>query len=209
MAFLDHILGLFGIKRINFDNPLTLLGQNYLKVLDKLHNSMHFHYLTEQDWEYQYTKAGEEDPNVYICQWETVKVIHTFRHDENEKIVNAGRIYIDKDERFIDDIIRQVTAGRRRIVGKVYCRHYDFYDDERYYYYNDDVYLLVHKETGWYDGEFSANIEYVLREPPKSSGSAGGRKGRKSKKNDKRPRTINDHRKRIKADFETFFLQEH
>ena len=39
MSILDKILGFFGIRRINLDKPLTLLGQYYYKVLDKIYSS--------------------------------------------------------------------------------------------------------------------------------------------------------------------------
>ena len=39
MSILDTILGFFGIRRINLDKPLTLLGQYYYKVLDKIYSS--------------------------------------------------------------------------------------------------------------------------------------------------------------------------
>ena len=42
MAIIDKILGFFGIRRIILEKPLTLLGQDCGKVLDKINASRDF-----------------------------------------------------------------------------------------------------------------------------------------------------------------------
>ena len=93
MAIIDKILGFFGIRRIILEKPLTLLEQDCGKVLDKINASRNFSWEEDMDREVRYTRNDEEDRNVYVCQWETVKIIHTFKFDESDKVVSAGRIY--------------------------------------------------------------------------------------------------------------------
>lgn len=75
MRIIDKILGVFGIR-----------GRESSKVVDKIWDSLDFGWEGEIDWEVRYTRNDEEDRNVYVCQWETVKIVY------------AGRIYIDEDE---------------------------------------------------------------------------------------------------------------
>lgn len=56
-----------------------------MRIIDKIWDSLDFGWEGEIDWEVRYTRNDQEDRNVYVCQWETVK------------IVSAGRIYIDED----------------------------------------------------------------------------------------------------------------
>lgn len=200
MTFIDRIFDILGIRRIVLDKPLTLLGQDSGRVLNKISASRDFGWEEDIDWEIRYTRNDEEDRNVYVCQWETVKIIHTFKFDESEKVVSAGRIYIDKDERFLEEIIRKVTSGRRRVYGKVNYRHFGLHDsdDEMYYHYDDDTYLLIYKESGEFDHGHSLRVEYVLKENPMDYTSGGWRRdGRKA-----RTRTIGEDRQRILEDIE-------
>lgn len=61
MAILDTILGFFGIRRINLDKPLTLLGQYYYKVLDKIYSSA---YGLEEDVDWRRMWTGESSTMV-------------------------------------------------------------------------------------------------------------------------------------------------
>ena len=196
MAILDKILGFFGIRRINLDKPLTLLGQYYYKVLDKIYSSA-YGLEEDVDWGVIYYGYQEQDPNVIVCQWETIKIMNTVLHDETDRVVAAGRIYIDQDERFLEEIVKKVTSGKRRVHGKIHYRHFGMYDDldEKYYYVNDDVYLLVYRESGRYDHGHSLIVQYVLRDQPKVS-------SRKPGKATKRPRTLGEDRQRIMNDLE-------
>jgi hypothetical protein len=196
MSFWDKILGFFGIRRIQLDKPLTLLGHYYYKVLDKIANG-YYSEVEDVDWGVNYIRNDEEDRNVTVCQWETIKIMHTIRHDETDSVVAAGRIYIDKDESFLDDIIRKVTLGKKRVHGKIDYRHHGMYDidDEQYYHYDDDVYLLVYKETDAYDYGHSVTKEYVLRD--------SARKISRSKSAS--PRSLGDDRRRIMSDFDDNF----
>lgn len=196
MSFWDKILGFFGIRRIVLDKPLTLLGQYYYKVLDKIAQG-YYSEVEDVDWGVNYIRNDEEDRNVNVCQWETIKIMHTIRHDETDKIVAAGRIYIDKDKSFLEDIVRKVTSGRRRVHGKVNYRHFGLYDDseEEYYHYNDDMYILVYRESDAYDYGHSVTIEYVLRDMVK--------KDRRSKSPS--PRSLGEDRRRIMSDFDDNF----
>lgn len=196
MEIIDKVLSIFGIRRIILDKPLTLLEQDSGKVLDKIIDSTLYGWEEDLDWEIRYTAHGEEDPNVNVCQWETVKIMHTFKFDESDKVVSAGRIYIDKDERFLEEIIRKVTSGRRRVYGKVNYRHFGFHDsdDEMYYHYDDNTYLLVYKESGEFDHGHSLRVEYVLKDTPDIGWGRGGKKAR--------TRTVSEDRQRILKDLE-------
>ena len=168
MAIIDKILGFFGIRRIILEKPLTLLEQDCGKVLDKINASRDF-------------------------SWETVKISHTFKFDESDKVVSAGRIYIDQDEAFLDEIAKKVTSGLKRVYGRVNYRHFGFHDpdDEIYYRYNDDVYLMVYRESGEFDHGKSLRIEYVLN-------STTCRK--RDRKRYSHPRSLSDDRQRILSD---------
>lgn len=193
MTFIDRIFDILGIRRIVLDKPLTLLGQDSGRVLNKISASRDFGWEEDLDWEIRYTRNDEEDRNVYVCQWETVKIIHTFKFDESEKVVSAGRIYIDQDDAFLDDIVRKVTSGLKRAYGKISYRHFGLHDpdDEIYYHYNDDVYLLIYRESGEFDHGKSLRIEYVLN-------STTCRK--KDRKRYSPPRSLSDDRQRILSD---------
>lgn len=190
----DKILSFFGIRRIILEKPLTLLEQDCGKVLDKINASRDFSWEEDMDREVRYTRNDEEDRNVYVCQWETVKIIHSFKFDEDDKVVSAGRIYIDQDDAFLDEIAKKVTSGLKRVYGKVNYRHFGFHDsdDEIYYRYNDDVYLMVYREAGEFDYGKSLRVEYVLK------GSSIGRT--KNHKGSPMPRSLSDDRQRILAD---------
>lgn len=198
MAFIDRIFYILGIRRIVLDKPLTLLGQDSNKVLNKISASRDFGWEEDLDREIRYTRNDEEDRNVYVCQWETVKIIHTFKFDESEKVVSAGRIYIDQDDAFLDDIVRKVTSGLKRAYGKISYRHFGFHDpdDEIYYHYNDDVYLLIYRESGEFDHGKSLRVEYVLKDIPRDNSEIGW--GRDDKK--ARTRTVGEDRQRILND---------
>ena len=198
MAFIDKIFYILGIRRIVLDKPLTLLGQDSNKVLNKISASRDFGWEEDLDREIRYTRNDEEDRNVYVCQWETVKIIHTFKFDESEKVVSAGRIYIDQDDAFLDDIVRKVTSGLKRAYGKISYRHFGFHDpdDEIYYHYNDDVYLLIYRESGEFDHGKSLRVEYVLKDIPRDNSEIGwGRGGKQA-----RTRTVGEDRQRILND---------
>jgi hypothetical protein len=68
-------------------------------------------------------------------------------------------------------------------------------DDEQYYHYDDDVYLLVYKETDAYDYGHSVTIEYVLRDSAR----------KKSRSKSASPRSLRDDRRRIMSDFDDNF----
>lgn len=195
MSIVDKILGFFGIRRIHLDKPLSLLGQYYYKVLDKIYSSP-YGLEEDVDWGVIYYSYAEEDPSVIICQWETIKIMQTVLHDESDQVVAAGRIYIDQDDCFLDNIAASVTSGKRRVHGRVHYRHLGMYgDDEQYYYLNDDMYLLIARESGTYEQGHSLIVQYVLRNDIKS------RTG-KSGKTNSRPRTLGEDRQRIMKDVE-------
>ena len=194
MAIIDKILGFFGIRRIILEKPLTLLEQDCAKVLDKINASRDFSWEEDMDREVRYTRNDEEDRNVYVCQWETVKIIHTFKFDEDDKVVSAGRIYIDQDDAFLEEIVKKVTSGLKRVYGKVNYRHFGFHDsdDEVYYRYNDDVYLMIYRESGEFDHGHSLRVEYVLND------SATYKEWNRKKGSP--PRSLSDDRQRILSD---------
>ena len=86
------------------------------------------------------------------------------------------------------------------MYGKVdYC-HYGLYDEseEEYYVYNDDVYIMVYRESGAYEQGHSVTIEYVQRDT-----SATGHKENRGVSSARR--CVADDRRRILADLEKTF----
>ena len=79
----------------------------------------------------------------------------------------------------------------RRVHGKVNYRHFGFHDpdDEMYYHYDNDVYLLIYKESGEFDYGHSLRVEYVLKDRSKME--------RKAHK-----RTVGEDRQMIMKDIE-------
>lgn len=199
MTILDRLLGFFGIRRILLHKPLTLLGQYYYDVLDRIYASP---YGIEEDidWGLMYYSYDEEDPAVQVCVWETRKILHTVKHDKDDRVVAAGKVYIDKDKDFLESLVSRAVSGKRRVYGKVdYC-HYGLYDEseEEYYVYNDDVYIMVYRESGAYEQGHSVTIEYVQRDT-----SATGHKENRGISSARR--CVADDRRRILADLEKTF----
>ena len=200
MTLIDRILGFFGIPRIKLDSPLSLLGKDFNKVMDKVYASP---YGIEEDieWGMMYYRYDEEDPNTEVCAWETRKILHTLKHDNDDRVVAAGKVYIDKDKEFLEKLARKAVSGRRRIYGKVdYC-HYGRYGDldEEYYQYDDDIYIMVFRESGAYDHGHSVTIEYVLKD------SARGKRKKESPHESSSPRGLAEDRCRIISDLEKNF----
>ena len=162
----DKFLRFLGIRIIDLDRPLTLLGHYYYDVLDKVYKSRYAIY-DEVDWGLHYNSYDEEDPGVTECVWETIKIISTVIHDDNDMVLRAGRIYLDHDKDFIDELIDNVTDGKKRIRRKVHYPHYAPDEHDFYYHYNDEVYLRVRKEYDKYEDNWRAEIEYILRKPVK------------------------------------------
>ena len=61
MSFLDKFLRILGIRRIDLDKPLTLLGHYYYDVYDKVYRSAYSIY-DDADWGLYYYRNDEEDP---------------------------------------------------------------------------------------------------------------------------------------------------
>ena len=59
MAFIDRIFYILGIRRIVLDKPLTLLGQDSNKVLNKISASRDFGWEEDLDREIRYTRKDE------------------------------------------------------------------------------------------------------------------------------------------------------
>ena len=167
MSLFDKLLRVLGIRRIDLDKPLTLLGHYYYDVHDKVNRSAYSIY-EDVDWGLYYYRNDEEDPGVQVCQWESIKIISTVIHDDNDMVLRAGKIYIDKDRNFVDDVIAAVTAGKRKICRKVRYQHYEPDEHDVYYHYSDDVYLRVRKEYDKFEENWKAEIEYILRRPAKA-----------------------------------------
>ena len=199
MSFIDKILGFFGIRRIDLDKPLTLLGQYYYKVLDKIYSSA---YGLEEDidWGQMYYSYEEDDPNVVVCQWESRKILHTIKHDDEDRVVAAGRVYIDQDIDFLEKLVRKAVSGRRRVYGKVDYFHYGRYDDaeEEYYQYSDEIYIMVYRESGAFEQGHSVTIEYVLKDSARRKKKNQGRRSAS-------PRSLAEDRRRISDDLERNF----
>ena len=167
MSLFDKILRFFGIRRIDLDKPMTLLGHYYYDVQDKVYHSAYSIY-DDVDWGLYYYRNDEEDPGVQVCQWESIKIISTVIHDDNDMVLRAGKIYIDKDKNFVDEVIAGVTSGKNKMRRKVRYPHYEADELDVYYHYNDDVCLRVRKEYDKYERNWKAEVEYILCKPAKS-----------------------------------------
>ena len=167
MSLLDKILRFFGIRRIDLDKPMTLLGHYYYDVQDKVYHSAYSIY-DDVDWGLYYYRNDEEDPSVQVCQWESIKIISTVKHDDNDMVLRAGKIYIDKDKNFVDEVIAGVTSGKNKMRRKVRYPHYEADELDVYYHYNDDVCIRVRKEYDKYERNWKAEVEYILCKPAKA-----------------------------------------
>ena len=167
MSLLDKILRFFGIRRIDLDKPMTLLGHYYYDVQDKVYHSAYNIY-DDVDWGLYYYRNDEEDPGVQVCQWESIKIISTVIHDDNDMVLRAGKIYIDKDKNFVDEVIAGVTSGKNKMRRKVRYPHYETDELDVYYHYNDDVCIRVRKEYDKYERNWKAEVEYILCKPAKA-----------------------------------------
>ena len=167
MNLFDKFLRVLGIRRIDLDRPLTLLGHYYYDVRDKVYHSAYSIY-DDVDWGLYYYRNDEEDPGALVCQWESIKIISTVIHDDNDMVLRAGKIYIDKDKNFVDMVIAGVTAGKRKVHRKIRYPHYEPDELDVYYRYNDDVFLRVRKEYDKFERNWKAEIEYILGKPAKA-----------------------------------------
>lgn len=167
MSLFDKILRFFCIRRIDLDKPMTLLGHYYYDVQDKVYHSAYSIY-DDVDWGLYYYRNDEEDPGVQVCQWESIKIISTVIHDDNDMVLRAGKIYIDKDKNFVDEVIAGVTSGKNKMRRKVRYPHYEADELDVYYHYNDDVCLRVRKEYDKYERNWKAEVEYILCKPAKA-----------------------------------------
>jgi hypothetical protein len=167
MSLFDKILRFFGIRRIDLDKPMTLLGHYYYDVQDKVYHSTYSIY-DDVDWGLYYYRNDEEDPGVQVCQWESIKIISTVIHDDNDMVLRAGKIYIDKDKNFVDEVIAGVTSGKNKMRRKVRYPHYEADELDVYYHYNDDVCIRVRKEYDKYERNWKAEVEYILCRPAKA-----------------------------------------
>ena len=136
-------------------------------VLDKVYLSGYSIY-DDVDWGLYYYRNDEEDPGVQVCQWESIKIISTVIHDDNDMVLRAGNIYIDKDKNFVDEVIAGVTSGKNKMRRKVRYPHYEADELDVYYHYNNDVCLRVRKEYDKYERNWKAEVEYILCKPAKA-----------------------------------------
>lgn len=187
MNLFDKFLRVLGIRRMDLDRPLTLLGHYYYDVRDKVYHSAYSIY-DDVDWGLYYYRNDEEDPGALVCQWESIKIISTVIHDDNDMVLRAGKIYIDKDKNFVDMVIAGVTAGKRKVHRKIRYPHYEPDEQDVYYRYNDDVFLRVRKEYDKFERNWKAEIEYILGKPAKAKFPVPHR------------RTVSDDRNRIMDD---------
>ena len=146
---------------------MTLLGHYYYDVQDKVYHSAYSIY-DDVDWGLYYYRNDEEDPGVQVCQWESIKIISTVIHDDNDMVLRAGKIYIDKDKNFVNEVIAGVTSGKNKMRRKVRYPHYEADELDVYYHYNDDVCLRVRKEYDKYERNWKAEVEYILCKPAKA-----------------------------------------
>lgn len=112
-------------------------------------------------------------------------------------LIGIRSLVLDEPLTFLDEIVKKVTSGKRRAHGRIHYRHFGFHDSDDEMYYNDDVYLLIYKESGEFDYGHSLRVEYVLKDKPASDSDFGWRRGAGKRP---RSRTIGEDRQRILND---------
>lgn len=164
---------LFG-DGIKLENPVALLGQDYLKVERKIYSSSKYDTYGLDIDALVYFKAKYADPKLTMHPKSDVRIFNFVSENDDNKIVKAGKIYIDEDESFINEVIKDVISYNKKI-------------EEGLYRHNDDVCFEIEKD---YNPDFDwweARVTY-------------SKMTLKKKKNNKKCNT----RKEIKSDIRKF-----
>lgn len=140
-------------NRFKLDQPLTLLDKYYMDVYNKVSTSGPYWISEDGSGYLEYYHGDDADPTKEFAGVFDVRVHNFVEYIENDKYDNrifaAGKIYRDKDERFIDSILSDLAKGKVAVKGpkgKVI---------DGWYWYDDKIQLHLEKE---YDD--SPNHEY-------------------------------------------------
>ena len=172
-------------KKYKLDEPLTLLDQYYPEVYDKVMSGGPYGASADSGNYFEYYHADDADWRKEFSGLFDIPVHNFVEWVENEKYDNriyaAGKIYRDKDEKFIDNILHDLSKGKtpvrdskRKIV-------------DGWYWYNDKIQMCLEKD---YDDNpnheyWMAKITYRLLELTPSKWYLNEQKKKKQSGKDK------------------------
>lgn len=131
-------------KRFKLDEPLTLLDQYYMDVYDKVMKRGPYWVSEDTGNYFEYYHADDADWRKEFSGLFDVPVHNFVEWVENDKYDNriyaAGKIYRDKDEKFINNILKEAVKGKASVKdsrGKIVAD---------WYWYNDKIQMSIEKE---------------------------------------------------------------
>ena len=155
-------------KRYKLDEPITLLDRYFPDVCDKVLTRGPYWVSKDSDDYFEYYHGDDADWKKEFSGLFDIPVYNFVKWIENDKYDNriyaAGKIYRDKDENFINNILNNLSKGKvavRDSRGQVISDSY---------WYNDKIQMFLEKE---YDNNpnheyWVAKITYRLLEPTPS-----------------------------------------
>jgi hypothetical protein len=182
-------------KRYKLDEPLTLLDQYFPEVSDKVMKRGPYWVSEDSGNYFEYYHADDADWKKEFSGLFDIPVHNFVEWIENDKYDNrifaAGKIYRDKDERFINNILFNLSRD------KVAVRDSRGQIIDSWYWYDDKIQMCLEKE---YDNNpnhkyWVAKITYRLLEPTPNKWYLDEQK--KKNKNKKKKQNGQD---RIKSD---------
>ena len=182
-------------KKFEPDKPLSLLDKDYRKFYDYLNHNGKYHTSTEYVGYLDYYHRDDVNIDKPYGGILDVGVYNFVEYIENEKYDNriyaAGKIYRDKDERFINNILYNLSRD------KVAVRDSNGQIVDSWYWYDDKIQMCLEKE---YDNNpnheyWVARITYRLLEPTPSKWYLD-----KQKKKNKSKKKKQNGQDRIKSD---------
>lgn len=182
-------------KKFKLDEPLTLLDQYYVDVYDKILTKSPYCISEEGDGYLEYYNGDDADWEKEFSGLFDINVMNFVKYIENEKYDNAiyaaGKIYSDKDEKYIDSLISKLT----RFLTPVTTSKGSFIED--WYWYNDKIQMCVEKDyINRPNHEYwRVIVTYRLLEPTPSKFYL---KEKKKQKKDSRNRIESDIKKCLK-----------
>lgn len=130
-------------KRFKVDKPLTLLDKYYMDVYDKVCSGPYW--ISEDGPGYlEYYNGADADSTKEFAGLFDVKVHNFVEYIENDKydnrIVAAGKIYRDKNEKFIDSILADLAKGKEPVKGS------KGKNVKGLYWYDDKIQMQLEKD---------------------------------------------------------------
>ena len=131
-------------KRYKLDEPLTLLDQYYMDVYDRIMTKSPYLVSDDGGGYFEYYNSDDADSIKEFSGIFDVPVHNFIQWVDNEKYDNriyaAGKIYRDKDERFINNILYNLSRD------KVAVRDSRGQIVDSWYWYDDKVQMCLEKE---------------------------------------------------------------